>query len=328
MHAPLHQPRIAIVDLKTRSYVSDPDIEIAAARNIARIELLHLESERDLLTLGGTFDVLINWHTIPLSKSTIETFHGCKGIVRAAVGYDNIDLQAARACGIPVANVPDYGTEEVADHTMAMLLSIARGLEAGHAEVQSCGWSWQYSAPRLRLRGRTIGIIGLGRIGMAVAKRAAAFGLTVAFFDPYISSGVEKSLGIERHESLESVLQVSSILTLHVPLTDETRGFIGEPALNLLPHGAIILNTSRGDVIKLDALRRGIESGTIAAAGLDVLESEPSIPGWITTDSRVLTTPHTAFYSEESFVELRERSIQIAIQFLKGKTPREIINYG
>lgn len=319
-------PIIGIVDSVQGSYVLNPDIETRCVRGQAHVQLVHLSSEQELSVYGNAFDVLVNWHRIPLSRQVISSLAKCKGIVRAAVGFDNIDIHFAASRGIPVANVPDYGTEEVADHTFALLLAVARGIVGGAQEVKSYGWDWNYDLKRIRLRGRKLGIIGLGRIGTAVALRAKSFGLDISFYDPYIPSGVEKVLGIQRFESLDTLFAQSQIISLHTPLTSETIGMVGARELELMPVDSIIINTSRGEILQLDALRSALQQGHILGAGLDVIEGEPSVPLWITDNPKIVVTPHSAFYSQESLAELRKRSIEIALMFLKGETPREIVN--
>jgi C-terminal binding protein len=316
---------VAILDSRHGGYVPDTSIETEILASLATVELLQVERAADAAARLRNADVLISWHHIALARSDLEVMRRCRGIVRASVGFENIALDVARELGIPVCNVPDYGTEEVADHTLMLVLAVTRNV-LGVAESTRRGeWRWQAAGEVPRLRGRRLGIVGLGRIGTAVARRSVGFGLTVTCFDPYAPSGLEKALGIARVESLQELVRNSDVLTLHAPLTPETRGLIGRDELALLPVDAIVINTARGEILDQRALIEAISAGRVAGAGLDVLASEPSIPHELRDDARVLLSAHSAFYSTESLTELRVKSARAAQRFLqepRGQTVR------
>src|SRR5690242_9119277 len=220
------------------------------------------------------------YHSLPVTRKTIERLRRCKLIVRCGVGVDNVDHAFAATRGIPVANVPDYGTEDVADSAIGMMLTLSRGIHRANSALRDGRGPWSYTqvAPLRRLRGSTIGIVGLGRIGTAAALRAKAIGMDVAFYDPYKPDGYDKALGVRRAQSLEELLAKSYVLSMHCPLTDETRNLINRRTLALLPRGAILINTARGEVVDTSLIPEAIASGKLSGAAIDVLPQEPPAP--------------------------------------------------
>jgi C-terminal binding protein len=241
------------------------------------------------------------------------------------VGYDRLDREALARRRITVCNVPDYGTAEVADHALALALTLRRGVLLHHDHQRATPPSpWMHISTPLvaRLDGQTFGILGLGRIGTAAALRAKAFGFRVLFYDPYLPNGVDRSLGIERTKSIEDLFRRSNVLSLHCPCTRETRNMVDYDLLSLVPHGAILINTARGEIVSLDAVMRCLEEDRLSGAGLDVLPEEP-IPedqvhpliqayrrqeSWLR--GRFVLTCHSAFYSPESYEDIRVKSCQ------------------
>jgi C-terminal binding protein len=325
---PRQPPLVSIVDSARDGYVEDPDVEREALHPAARVELCRLDDVCAVGDAAREAAVLIAWHRIPLPRPALEQLRHCRGIVRASVGYDNIDLEAATDLGVPICNVPDYGTEEVADHTLSLLLTLWRRLPALARHVRAGGWQWAAAGRLDRLRGTTLGIVGLGRIGTAVARRAQAFGLNVGFFDPYQPSGIEKAQAVVRHETLGDLLDWSRIVSLHVPLTAETRHMIGRAELERLGPDAVLLNTARGELIDQDALVEAVTGGRLGQVGLDVLSAEPRVPDELRASDRVLVTPHAAFYSDAALTELRRKSAETALQLLRGLRPRSLLNPG
>lgn len=246
-------------------------------------------------------------------------------IVRTGVGYDTLDVPAATERKVMVANVPDYCVSEVADHAMALSLSWWRRIGELDQQVRAKGWGSPVK-PVLRLEGRTLGILGLGRIGRAVAARARGFGLRVMSCDPYVPQEVFASLDVQP-ASLEDLLRASDILTIHAPLTDETRGIICDKTLRLMKPTAVVVNTSRGGLISTGDLVRAIRENWIAGAALDVIEVEPlPMDHPIRSLPRVLLTPHAAWYSENSEPELRRRAARTVAQALRGERPASLLN--
>jgi phosphoglycerate dehydrogenase-like enzyme len=273
------------------------------------------------------------------SAAELARFPRLRAIVRMGVGYDRIDRAAAAARGILVCNVPDYGTMEVADHAVALALTLRRGILLHHeAQRRTPHAAWEPIATPLirRLDVQTFGIIGLGRIGTAAALRARAFGFRVMFFDPYRPNGTERALGLARARTLEELLGQSDVLSLHMPLTRETRGMIGARELAALPRDAVVVNTARGPVLDLDALADALRSGHLAGAGLDVLpvepptEPEPALlrayrarEAWL--EGRLVITPHSAFHSPEAWDDIRRKSAETMAAALLSNRPQNVI---
>jgi phosphoglycerate dehydrogenase-like enzyme len=261
-----------------------------------------------------------------LTEHALSALPRVKAVVRCGVGFDNVDLAAAGSRGIVVCNVPDYGTEEVADHALMLLLALARRLLPADRAVRAGAWDITTVFGTPRLRGRTLGIIGCGRIGTATALRAKALGMRVVFHDPLLPDGVEKALGLERADTLEELLPRAEFVSLHCPLTADTRHLLNERTLSLLPEGAYVINTARGGCIDLDALHAALESGRVGWAGLDVVEREPLDDERIRTHPRVILTPHAAFYSVEGFAEMRTKGAREARRVLLGQPVRNAVN--
>jgi D-3-phosphoglycerate dehydrogenase len=241
----------------------------------------------------------------------------CRVIVTYGVGHDHIDLAEAERRGVIVAHVPDYCTEEVADHTVALLLAVARGIGRGDAVVRSGGWGISAIGPLHRLRGQVLGLVGYGRIARAVATRAQAFGLTVVAYDPAFPQTTVNRGPVRLLDSLGALLQASDAVSLHLPLSPETRDLIDAAALRQMKPGAILINTSRGALVDLSALLKALDDGQLAGAGLDVFPDEPPDPESVSRPNLV-ATPHIGYYSLESLHELKESAARAVAASLTG----------
>lgn len=318
--------KIGIIDSLHNSYVSKADIEQDVFGGRASVSLFQVSSADQLPQAALQCDGLISWHLVPLQAAFINRLERCRGIVRAAVGFDNIDLAAARERHIEVANVPDYGTEEVADHALSMALSLLRRLPRGHDVVSRGSWDWREVGTLPRMSQLHVGIIGCGRIGMAAALRFKAFGCQVSFYDPLACSGVEKSLGLQRCETLEQLLHKADLVSIHTPLNEQTHHLIGARELAML-HGKYLINTARGPIIDSQALRDAVADGLLAGLGLDVYEDErQAIPEQFLGRDDVLLSPHVAFYSEAALPELRAKAAQVLLSILEQGSHRNVVN--
>ncbi|MGP8247768.1 MAG: C-terminal binding protein [Bryobacteraceae bacterium] len=303
--------QVYIVDSSDVSHGDDDSIEQGVLRDCADVRLVLLRSEEEFEPYSSRADAIILWHHLQFTADVLSKLSRTRLIVRNGVGFDNVDIAAAGARGIRVANVPDYGTEEVADHAMALTLALIRQLRPLMADVSKGGWEWRVGLDCWRIRGRVFGVVGCGRIGTAAALRAKALGFDVRFYDPYLASGYEKAIGVQRSSSLEELLSVADVVSVHVPLSEETRHLIATRELTWMKKSAYLVNTARGPVISHEALVDALSRGAIAGAALDVLENEPSGVSELLTFPNCIATPHSAFYSRESMVEMRTKSALI-----------------
>ncbi|MFZ5816612.1 MAG: C-terminal binding protein [Bacillota bacterium] len=260
----------------------------------------------------------------PLPAGAIAAMSRCRVIVRYGVGVDNIDLAAARERRIFVANVPDYGSEEVSDHALALLMAVSRRIVTRDRAVRGGAWGVGPREPVYGFRGRTLGIIGYGRIGRAFHRKAAplGFGRTLVH-DPYLAAAPE---GVEP-VGLERLCRESDVISIHSPRTAENYHLISAPQIALMKPNAILVNTGRGGLIDEEALAAALAEGRIFGAGLDVFESEPPD----TTHplfglSNVILTDHTGWYSEECLYDLQTKAAQEVARVLTGERPRSWVN--
>ena len=313
------------------------DPELGVLGDLADVVALTARDEDSLVGHIEDADALIVYHFITFSRKSIERLQQCQAIVRGGVGYDNIDHAFARERNIPVCTVPDYGTEEVADSALGLALALTRGVATLNSRLRAGEpWSLASAMPLERLRGRVFGILGLGRIGTAAAIRAKSFGMDVAFTDPYKPDGYDKSLGIRRIEDLESLLDQAHILSVHCPLTAETRHLIDASAIDRMPRRSYLVNTARGAIVDTGAVANAVESGHLEGAGIDVFETEapdqddPLIRAWRDpghpAHHKVLITPHSAFYAEQSLTDLRTKAAEACRRALLGLPPRNVVN--
>lgn len=327
-------PLVLITDL----IVEPLNCERAVLDGHAEVRALNARSQADLDGHLEKADAVMIYHYLRMNRELIGRLRKCRLIARPGVGYDNVDIQAARERGIPVVNVPDYGTEEVADSALGMALTLARGTHLLNSRLRrGLGpWNVEQATPVHRLRGRVFGIVGCGRIGSAAALRAKAFGFDVLIHDPFIPDGVEKALGVRRVDTLDELLAQSHIVSAHCPLTPRTRGLLGAREIARMPRGSFLVNTARGGVVDTAAVVEALARGHLAGAGIDVLEQEPPpadspvLRAWRDPDhpahDRLLLNPHTAFYCEEGCVEFRTKAAREVLRALKGEPLRNVVN--
>lgn len=303
----------------------DPEREVLAPLGV---ELLIAESADAghlvAIAAGGVDGILACYAQVPESVIEAAASGGCRIVSRYGIGYDNIDIGAATRAGVVVTTVPDYCLDEVADHTLALLLATARAIDQTSAGVRNGGWPTP-TRPVHRLAGRKLALIGLGAIGRRVAARARAFGLEVIGYDPFADPAVSPDIG--RAQSIEEAFQDADFISLHAPLSDDTRQLVNADSLKAARRAPVLINTSRGGLVDLDALRDGLDAGVLTAAALDVTDPEP-LPADhpIRRDPRVMITAHTAFRSEESQEELQRRAAEEVARVLRGGHPRNPLN--
>lgn len=303
-------------------------------------EVVALGAREDNALVGQVEDssALITFHYTVITEATLSRLKRCKVIARAGVGYDNVDIAAARAFGIPVVNVPDYGSEEVADSAIGLALALTRGIQYYNSRLRAGLGDWNYTevVPLHRLRGRVFGIVGLGRIGTAVAVRAKALGMQVVFYDPFREDGQDKALGIERADTLDEILKRALVLSIHCDLNPGSEGMINRDTIAAMPRGSYLVNTARAGVVEAEAVVNALASGHLSGAGLDVLETEPPeesdpvVASWRDpahpAHHRLILNPHGAFYCEEGFEELRSKAARACRAAILGEPLRNVVN--
>lgn len=296
----------------------------------ASVTVANTTSEDQLVEFVKDVDVIMVVYA-KITKRIINSATKLKGIVRYGIGVDNIDLEAATAKGVIVANVPDYAIETVADHTWALILALVRRIVIADKYVRNRLYIGKWTNPPEYLRGvdlsgKVLGLVGVGRIGREVAKRAKGFGVKILGYDPYISSDVAKEFGIEL-VNLDTLLSESDIISIHCPLTKETYHLINEDKIRLMRKRPYIINTARGAIIDEKALYKALKEGWIAGAALDVFEIEPPPENNPLFElDNVVLTPHIAWYTEEALRRLEMSAVEEAIRILRGELPRNIVN--
>ena len=308
-----------------------PDVKVVFPKQSASIADL---SDADCAAAEGLMILRFK-----VTAKDLERFPKLRAICRMGVGYDNLDRKAAAERQIMILNVPDYGTTEVADHAIALALTLRRGLLLHHElQRKDPPAAWRFVLdPLIRRTGvQTFGIVGLGRIGTAVALRAKALGFRVVFFDPNLPNGSELGVGVARAPTLEALLEQTDTLSIHAPLTPETRGMIGVKELALLPKGAVLVNTARGPIVDIDAVAGALQSGHLAGAGLDVVPVEPPVEpvpelirayrareAWC--EGRLIITPHSAFHTPQAWDDIRSKSAETMRAALLGPKAQNVI---
>lgn len=322
------RPKVVITDFD----YGNIDIERAILEKVgAEVIGLQAKTEADLFDAAKDCAAMMNQYA-RIGAQTIQRMEKCEVIARYGVGVDIVDVQAATDRNILVTNVLDYCTEEVADHAIALWMTLARKLPDYDRATHKGIWKWQSGKPIYRLRDRTMGVVSFGKIGQAIAKRAQAFGTKVIAFDPFLPEEVAKEHGVELVDK-SALLARSDYILMQAPMTPETRHFLSDAEFSAMKPGAILVNTGRGPTVDNQALYRALTDGHLAAAGLDDPEEEPAKRAeWDPADNPIFTlpnvivTPHAAYYSEESIREARERAATQVAKVLTGQTPDFPVN--
>ncbi len=289
------------------------------------LRLAGCKSVSDVIEQAREADAIINQYA-PITEDVLGGLERCRVVVRYGVGVDNVDVEAATRHGVWVVNVPDYGTEEVSDHALALMMGLLRGVGVLDRAVRSGVWDVRVVHRLHRVRTLTVGVVGCGRIGAAFARKVGCLGVRVLGYDEARSPEELRRIGVEP-AGFDELLAGSDVVSLHLPLNEETRRLIGAEQLGWMKPGAYLINTSRGGLVDSTALLRALEEGEIAGAGLDVLETEPpegSDP--LISHERVVVTPHAAWYSEESYEALKSEAAREVVRVLTGERPRSPVN--
>ena len=324
----MSRPKVVITDFD----YGDLDVERCILEAIgARVVGLQAKSEADLFEEARDCDAIMNQYA-RVGAETIARMERCRVIARYGIGVDIVDVEAATRKGILVTNVRDYCTDEVADHAIGLWLALVRKLFIYNAATHRGVWRWQTGRPIHRIQGRTMGIVGFGRIGQAIARRAKAFGVELIAYDPYIAVGAAESKGVAR-VGKEELLVRSDYVMMQAPMTPQTRHFLGEKEFQETKKGVIIVCTGRGPTIDNSALYRALKEGRVAGAGLDDPEEEPAKrKRWDPSGNplfsldNVIVTSHVAYYSDESIRLARETAASEVARVLKGERPLNPVN--
>ncbi len=323
----LQKPSVAVIDWAVQP-AGDPQltVERSVIGDAAEVSYYLCNGVEDFTPALLESDALIIWHNIPIQSEAIAKLKKCRALIRNGVGFDTVDLKAARARGIAVCNVPDYGTEEVADHAIALALALCRQLFPLDQEAKRLGWKIRVEPRLRRLRALTFGVLGLGRIGTAAALRAKALGFKTVFYDPFVCNGSDKALGIGRARELEELLRISDVLSIHCPLSKSTHHLITSRELACMKSSAFLVNTARGAIVKKEDILAALREGKLAGAGLDVVEDEPLRTPEEAATPNLIVTCHAAFCSVEGKVEMRSTSARIARAAALGQPLENIVN--
>jgi D-3-phosphoglycerate dehydrogenase / 2-oxoglutarate reductase len=291
----------------------------------ARLDALPGHDPREIAAAGASAAAVLVYSG-RFDRDLIARLGECRIFARCGVGYDNIDVAAAREQGILVTYVPAYGADDVAEHAIALLLACARRLGQSDRAVQAGQWpSYQALGRMRRLAGRTLGLLGFGRISREVAARASGFKLRILAHDPFVSQAAASALKVEL-VPLEMLLAESDFVSVHLPLTLETRHLVGAEAFGAMRSGAYLINTSRGAVVDQAALVSALDAGTIAGAGLDVLETEPPRhEDPLLGRPNVVITPHSAAFTEEALADVRRTALADVVRVLQGERPAHLV---
>uniref|UniRef100_A0A674B6V0 C-terminal binding protein 1 n=1 Tax=Salmo trutta TaxID=8032 RepID=A0A674B6V0_SALTR len=324
MNGPMHpRPLVALLDGR------DCTIEMPILKDVATVAFCDAQSTQEIheKVLNEAVGALV-YHTITLMREDLDKFKALRIIVRIGSGFDNIDIKSAGDLGIAVCNMPAASVEETADSTLCHILNLYRRTTWLHqalregTRVQSVEQIREVASGAARIRGETLGIIGLGRVGQAVALRAKAFGFNVIFYDPYLSDGVERALGLQRVNTLQDLLFHSDCVTLHCSLNEHNHHLINDFTIKQMRQGAFLVNTARGGLVEEKALAQALKEGRIRGAALDVHETEPFgfNQGPLKDAPNLICTPHAAWYSEQASIEMREEAAREIRRAISGNT--------
>jgi D-3-phosphoglycerate dehydrogenase len=303
------------------------DVEHRTLDDVATLVALRTKTPAEFLAEAEDCDALLNTYAGPISAEVMARMAKCRIIARYGIGVDTIDLEAATRAGIIVTNNPTYCIEEVAEHTLALLLACARKVPFYERLVRAGRWEVPPGKPLFRLAGRTLGLVGFGNIARAVAVRAAAFGLRVLYYDPFVPEG--QVPGPAEKVELAALLAESDFVSVHPPLTAETRGMLGDAAFARMKPTAFVINCARGPIVDTAALVRALDAGRIAGCALDTTDPEPlPDPHPLRGRDNVIVTPHVAWYSEQAMVGLQAGAPGEVRRVLTGEWPANVVNPG
>jgi D-3-phosphoglycerate dehydrogenase len=301
------------------------DVERKILGDLGELTPMQTKKPEEFLGAAADCDALLNTYAGPITAEAMAKMPKCKIIARYGIGVDTIDLKAATEAGIIVTNNPTYCIEEVAEHTMALLLSAARKIAFYDRQVRAGQWAVPPGKPMYRLSGSTLGLVGFGNIARQVAVRAAAFGMKVIFADPFIQQGQFKEPGTK--VELDDLLKQADYISLHPPLTPNTRQMINDDAFAKMKPTAVLVNCARGPIVDTNALVRALDAKKIMGCALDTTDPEPlPNPHPLRDRDNVIINPHAAWYSEQAMVGLQAGAPNEVKRVLSGQWPINVVN--
>uniref|UniRef100_A0A8C5QUP2 C-terminal-binding protein 2 n=1 Tax=Leptobrachium leishanense TaxID=445787 RepID=A0A8C5QUP2_9ANUR len=330
VNGPMHpRPLVALLDGR------DCTVEMPILKDLATVAFCDAQSTQEIheKVLNEAVGAMM-YHTITLTREDLEKFKSLRVIIRIGSGYDNIDIKAAGEMGVAVCNIPSAAVEETADSTICHILNLYRrntwlyqALREG-TRVLSVEQIREVASGAARVRGETLGLLGFGRVGQAVAVRAKVFGFNVLFYDPYLQDGTERALGVQRVYTLQDLLYQSDCVSLHCSLNEHNHHLINDFTIKQMRQGAFLVNTARGGLVDEKALAQALKEGRVRGAALDVHESEPFVfaQGPLKDAPNLICTPHTAWYSEQASLEMREAAATEMRRAVTGRIPDNLRN--
>lgn len=323
----MKKPLVAVVDWK-QSPRGDKacKVEREAIGKKAIVKYFTCDKPSDWKGKLLSADIILLWHNTNMPEEVINKLEDCKAIIRIGTGYDSVDHLTAAFRDIPVCNVPDYGTDEVADHSIALALALCRQIIPIDQECKNLGWEIPNKNKIRRLKEMRFGVIGLGRIGTATALKAKALGFNVCFYDPYVPNGADKSLGLSRCKDFDLLLSSVDVLSINCLLSDETHHMITKKEIAKMKRDAFIVNTARGSIIKKDDLLDALRKNKLGGAALDVIENEPLKTKEEAETPNLIVTCHSGFYSLQAAWEMRHKAARQARDIIMGKEIENCIN--
>ena len=309
----------------TGTVLPDSDVEKRIVEETGvNLEIVDVSSTQELIE-SATDPIGVMTIETEIDASVLEAFPNLEFISVHGIGVDMVDVEAATERGIPVFNTPEYCLEEVATHTMGLILACERRICQYDDDIEAGGWDYELGGPITRLSTKTVGVVGLGAIGVEVVRRLAGFGVDIVGYDPYVSEAEMRQEGVEK-VAFETLCERSDVVTVHTPLTESTRHLLDASAFESMGPGVTFVNAARGGIVDHDALYDALNDGTVAYAGLDVLETEPPDDDRFTELDNVIVTPHAAWYSEDALTELQRTAGENVAEFIRGDLPEYIVN--
>jgi D-3-phosphoglycerate dehydrogenase len=288
------------------------------------LEIIDVSSKEELIESPSDPVGIMTIET-EIDETVMDAFPSLEFISVHGIGVDMVEVDAASERGIPVFNTPEYCLEEVATHTLSLMLACERRICQYNADVKSGGWDYELEGPITRLSIKTVGVVGLGAIGLEVVRRIEGFGVDIVGYDPYVSEEEMRGYGVEKAD-FEGLCERADVVTVHTPLTDSTRNLLDTSAFESMQSGVTLVNAARGEIIDHNALYEALEDGTVAYGGLDVLASDPPGDDRLLERDNVVVTPHAAWYSEDALTELQRTAGENVAAYLQSTAPEYVVN--